>query len=444
MAILNFTVSNHKSLRDECTLEFTRSNFKRLRPAGDESWSDFMYPVIGIFGPNASGKSTVVDAIHYAQSAISNSSTTWQQRPEMVHVPFALDESSVHGLSSYEFDWVLEGVRYKYGFTVSPNGIEREWLYDLPRSRWRTLIERDRSSTEPNLVRFKDKDGLTSVTRRELILSRALLLEHAELTKISRSILEGIELAPFGDTNRERRLASITESLLQQEMSFEDLTTLLQVADIGVRSVAVKEDQAPPEAMRLIKLFAELVDSEAEKSEASEGAMRIRPVESDAVMRTLEFVHKGEKQDPRPFGIHEESAGTIVWLSLITPAVEALRHGSMLVVDELDNSLHSHLVELVISLFSNPEINRHGAQLLFTSHDTNLLSPDSGFDWDAEQVWFADKGADGASEIYSLADFPHPKDANIERRYLAGRYGAVPRTAPSLLARVIGTKRDDA
>ncbi|PQZ92282.1 hypothetical protein CQ018_12315 [Arthrobacter sp. MYb227] len=440
MLMLNFTVSNHKSLRDECVLEFTRPSFRRLKPVGDESWNELVYPVLGIFGPNASGKSTIIDAINYARSAIKYSSTSWQQQPDMIHVPFALDDDTVQGNSTYEFDWVLDGTRYKYGFAVSPQGIEKEWLFDLPRSRWRALIERDTVSHEPNQIRFKSKDGLTAVTRRELILSRALLLEHTELTKIGQSLIEGIELAPFGDTNRERRLASITESLLQQEMSFDDLTTLLQVADIGVHSVAVKEDHAPPEALRLMKLFAQLVDSESQEPGVEKPQLRIKPLESDAVMRTLEFVHKGKKNDPRAFGIHEESAGTIVWLSLITPAIETLRYGGLLVVDEVDNSLHSHLVELVISLFLDPEINGRGAQLLFTSHDTNLLSPESGFELEAEQVWFADKGADGASEVYSLADFPHPKDANIERRYLAGRYGAVPRTAPSLLARVISAK----
>ncbi|MGP9726222.1 AAA family ATPase [Glutamicibacter sp. AOP3-A1-12] len=439
MLLLNFTVSNHKSIRDECTLEFMRPSFKKLKPGADSDWPAVTYPVVGVFGPNASGKSTLIDAFKYAQAAINHSSTLWQQRPEMVHVPFALDDESAKGPSSYEFDWVFEGVRHKYGFTVTPEGIEKEWLLDLPRTRWRTLIDRDRSSESPTQVRFKEKNGLVAVTRRELILSRAILLEHEELTGLGKSLLDGIELAPFGDTNRERRLASITDSLLQQEMSFEDLTTLLQVADIGVRSISVKKDQAPPEAVRLMKIFAELVDSEAEKIVGEEKRIHIEPLESDAVVRTLEFLHKGRKKDPRAFGVNEESAGTIVWLSLITPAVEALRYGTMLVVDELDNSLHSHLVELVISLFLNPRLNRFGAQLLFTSHDTNLLSPESGFDLEAEQIWFADKDADGATEIYSLADFPHPKDANFERRYLAGRYGAVPRTAPSLLARVIGS-----
>ncbi|NED82779.1 ATP-binding protein, partial [Streptomyces sp. SID11233] len=106
-----------------------------------------------------------------------------------------------------------------------------------------------------------------------------------------------------------------------------------------------------------------------------------------------------------------------------------IRHGGTLLVDELDASLHPRLASALISFFKSPEINPRGAQLIFTSHDTSLMGHLAGESLDTEEVWFAEKGGNGVTDLYPLTDFPVKKDQNIERRYLGGRYGAVPALA---------------
>jgi abortive infection protein len=135
--------------------------------------------------------------------------------------------------------------------------------------------------------------------------------------------------------------------------------------------------------------------------------------------------------------LERESAGTVAWLALVIPAVVTLQQGGVLVVDEIDSSLHPHLVEMLIGFFADEQKNPLGSQLICTTHDSYLISPQSSVKLEPEQIWLTEKGNDGASELYSLADFPRHKGANVAKRYLSGRYGGVPSLAPSFLGRVL-------
>ena len=437
MMLLRFVAQNHKSLRGRIELDLRRPSLQTLRPRPGESWRAHVYPAAGIFGSNASGKSTVIDALHYVFSAISYSATSWQARTHAQHAPFLLDAGSRHTPSTYELDFVLAGTRYEYGFSMGPEGVTRESLRDLSGARWRTLLER----TGTSLRTHRSIKSLGPVTQRELALSRAVLLRHPQLAAIGRGLAEHFDIAPLGDIHRERRLRGITESLADGVLDFNDIVTLLQIADIGVERVAMREETPPREAMEVVRKIRHLLETglrphtDGEESAATD--QEISPDISDAVIRNLEFTHRGDSMQHPPFSINDESAGTIAWLALAVPALDALRNGGLFCVDEIDASLHSHLVETLIGFFTNADINRSGAQLVFTSHDTYLLSPLSDIDLEPEQVWFTEKGSDGATELVCLAEYPRHKDANVAKRYLAGRYGAVPRVAPSVIHRIL-------
>lgn len=436
--LLRFAVTNHRSLRDRAELDFRKPSLETLRPREGETWADHVYTIAAIFGPNASGKSALIDALHYTFEAIRSSATSWQDRARMPRVPFALDDSSRKSVSTYELDFVLEGVRYEYGFEAGSEGIVREWLKDLPASRWRVLLLRDASSEEVRLL--PSMRSLGGVTARELALSRAILLEHPQLGRIGRGMLDGFEITPLDEKHRERRLSAITESLASGSMNFDDIVTLMRIADIGVEDVNVREDALPPDALELMDEIRRLVAEQKpikERARSKGLQIEFRLESSDAVVRNLEFTHRGTcKKAPR-FSISSESDGTIAWLALIVPAVDVLRNGGIFCVDEIDASLHSHLVETIIGFFADPAVNRQAAQLVFTSHDTYLLSPLSEVELEPEQVWFTDKDNSGATELLCLGDFPRHKDANVAKRYLSGRYGAVPRTAPSAILRLL-------
>ncbi|QSB05233.1 AAA family ATPase [Natronoglycomyces albus] len=446
MILLSFTVRNHKSIRDELTLDFIRPALRTLKPKEGQEWESYVYPLAGIFGGNATGKSALLDALGYTFSAILNSSTTWQAAKSMRWEPFALDNSPAVETSTFELDFVYDGKRHLYGFEVDANGIAREWLRDVPNTRWRTVFERE--SDKGTLYLHPKFRSVGKVTRRELVMSRALLLEHPQLAPIANNLVESFDLVSVKDTHREHRLRSIADSLVDGTITFEDIETLLQVADIGVEKVSVQEEELPENVREALRVFIgkfqddiEVASEEgAEEEDAATPRFELGDKVSDMVIRNLLFTHRGVGEDRPAFSFHDESNGTIAWLAVMVPALEVLRKGGLYCVDEIDSSLHPHLLDVLLSVFEDPDLNPKRAQLLFTSHDAYILSPLSDTDLEPEQVWFTDKSYDGATELSCLADFPRHRDANVAKRYLLGRYGGTPRLAPGSLAPLIEKK----
>jgi AAA15 family ATPase/GTPase len=147
-------------------------------------------------------------------------------------------------------------------------------------------------------------------------------------------------------------------------------------------------------------------------------------------------MHRAGEQ-AAPLEWHMESLGTRSWLALLRPLLLALDRGSVVLIDELDASLHPRMVAEVVGMFASPRSNPHGAQLVFTTHDATLLSnlPADRL-LDRDEVWLTEKNRDGATELYPLTELKPRKDENLERGYLLGRYGAVPRMVTGQLSRV--------
>ncbi len=157
--------------------------------------------------------------------------------------------------------------------------------------------------------------------------------------------------------------------------------------------------------------------------------------EDDAFVEgELRVVHRGTERTVG-FSPEDESQGTQVWIGLIGPVLEALANGSVLLVDEIDASLHPHLVTRLIDLFQDPETNPKCAQLLFNAYDTNILGNSDSHSLGRDQIWFTQKNEDGACRLYSLAEFRPRRDESIQRGYLNGRYGGIPDLDPIAFGR---------
>lgn len=439
MLLLSFTVRNHKSLRDEVTLDLTRPKLKTLQPPTGERWADYVFPLAGIYGANATGKSTIVDALLYAASAVESSATEWQAGPEMPRAPFRFDHASRETPSFYQLEFVHEGRRYEYEFEIGAPGVERERLRDLPGKRWRTLLERD---TARQVLKYHKelKTTIGRVARRELVLSRALLLEDGLLGQLAAALRDGFQFCEPNSHSRRQWVKSTTAALVERRLEERELVAALRVADIGIAAVEIEREELP-EQVRAILADLRRKGAENDARPLAEGEEITGADDPDSlpqVAYSLRFTHRGGQGDADArLDPGQESDGTIAWLSFIVPALQVLRHGGVLAVDEIDASLHPHLVEVSLQMFADPDINRSGAQLVFTSHDTYILSPLSDIELAPEQVWFTEKSGDGVTELYSLADFPRKQDANVARRYLLGRYGATPRLATSVLAELV-------
>lgn len=439
MLLLSFTVRNHKSIRDEITVDLARPSLRTLRPR-DDDWGAVTYPIAGIFGGNATGKSAVLDALRYTFTAISLSATAWQAAKSMQRAPFLLDGTARTSSSTYELDFIHEGRRHLYGFEVDHDGVKREWLRDVPSSRWRTLLDRDRDMSR--LTFHQSLRAKIEVTGRELVLSRALLLPDSSLYPVAHGLTSSFDFVLVKDSHREARLSSIADSLAEGTITFTDLEALLQVADIGVAKVSIEETNIPERVRRAFRRFERDLREEDRPSDPAteDDDDSLSDLDDDLlaqVVRHLVFTHRGTADECPEFSIQDESDGTIAWLAIAVPALEALRKGGLLLVDEIDASLHPHLLEVLLGAFADPLVNTRQAQLIFTSHESYVLSPLSEVKLEPEQVWLTDKTYEGVTELTCLADFPKHPDANVARRYLTGRYGGTPRLSPSTLAALV-------
>lgn len=425
MMFLYFRVRNHCSVRDEVTLEFNRPTLRTLTPS-ESSWVEVVYPLCAVLGANASGKSSLLDALQYFFAAIRSSATNWLVEQNMVRSPFKLDEKMINGTSEYELGFVLNGRRYEYGFEVAAHGIVHEWLRDVPSTRWRTLLERKGTKVD----KFNSKLGTRfSPAPRELMLSRAKSLDESFLGKIAHGMCCKFDVVLVKDSHREARLNHIADSLAEGRITHDDIKKLLVAADIGIEDVDV-DTRELPEFIR--EIFEKMMNQSKEDDETDSALVSVKgqsfPLDElrNIVVRSLVFKHRGESFESPSFSIEEESDGTVAWLAVAVPALDALRNGGVLVVDEIDASLHPHLLDMLLSIFADLSINDKCAQLIFTVHDAFILSPLAKTEFDREQIWFTEKDIDGATELTSLADYRIGSDANIAKRYYEGRFGGVP------------------
>lgn len=407
--LLSFRVANHGSLREPQELNFVPTYGEGDRPA---------VPVVAIFGANASGKSTVVDAFAFFRAAVRESQARWLPDAPVRRRTFLLDRESCQEPSSYAIDLLLESVRYVYGFSVTDREIAEEWLYAYPKGRRRVLFERDQMTMTYGVTLTGERVAVERMMRpNSLYLSAGAQSAHRQLGAVWRVVSGSFVV---GDGTRQAVVdAGAVAALMYETFARLGLPLLggdvLAVADLGVHGIRRRAEK----------------DGKLEALQAGrpgDSAWEEMPQEyKDAAAQSMEFIHRvGEEEFVLP--VEAESAGTKTWLNMATTAVTTILQGTSMWVDEIDVSLHPMLTAKLLTLFQNPELNPLGAQLVFTTHDASLLGTMLGDQvLRRDQVWFVEKDAGtGASTLYPLTDFKPRKGENFERRYLAGSYGAVP------------------
>ncbi len=380
----SFRVANHRSIREEQELV--------LLPAYDKSRP--VLPVAGVFGANASGKSNLLDALSFMRGAVRTSFARWEAGSGIPRTRFRLDPSTESQTSVFAVDLLLDDVQYAYGFAVDSMRVVEEWLYAYPHRRKRVIFERDSDklafgSTVPDYRHRSEL--LTELTRENSLLLSAAAQANQEV------------VSPVYDWFR----SSI--SMLDRSSGASRVVDVARVAG----------------ALNARSRFVDLVRA------ADLGINDIQVASSLHTKTAKEHVVFFHGDDMVPLMSEDESDGTLAWLGLLLDVVDALAQGSVVVVDEIDASLHPHLTSRLIGLFQDQETNPRVAQLIFTTHDASLLSPSLGDDTlQRDQVWFIEKDPNsGASKLFPLSDF-HPRTGeNTARRYLGGSYGAVPTTS---------------
>jgi hypothetical protein len=409
--LIQFRVENHRSLRDEQILSLAAAGDKAgphvLRVDG---LAEPIVPVAAIYGANASGKSNVLGALGFLQRAVVDSHARWDV-DGTPHDPFRLSNKA-KAPSLYEVEIVVDGVRFRYGFQLGVSRVEEEWLFTWPNGRKVTWFERDGDHFEFGKTLHGENEVIRNLTRpNSLFLSAAAQNNHAALLPIFRyfsawqfSAVRSIGLYPRGAVSIDvaRRLAADTVS-----SDRDAILQLLQDADTGIVDVRVDTNGAG--------------ELHGNPNTQLERLLRGQPA------LQVSFRHRTGDTEYGWLPPELESAGTLALLGLAPHILDALRDGGLLCVDELEASLHPSLAVRVVKMFNDPLVNRHRAQLVFATHDTNLLGTIIGEPaLRRDQVWFTEKDDAGATQLYPLTDFHPRKEENLERGYLQGRYGAVP------------------
>ncbi len=411
--LIEFRVKNFRSLRDEQVLS--------LVAAKDDSLSDTntlntgikgiprVLPSAVIYGANASGKSNLIKALEYMRLVVLESATLIQPGQTYTVQPFRLDPLSEKEPTEFEVTFVLDHVRFQYGFAMTSQRIVSESLLVYKSFKPQKWFERQFDAD-------KDKDvydfgtGLKGpkylwegATRQNaLFLSMAVQLNSEDLRPVFDWFMR--DLVIFNETSRLNPQVSI--QFLKEAENNKRICNFLTNADISISDIEVVTNKVPGQTVHF--------DLPAGKTE-----VRSEEIEENR----LRFTHVSN-QAKAVFDFEDESNGTRILVLLAAPLLDILDKGLTLVIDELDTSLHTLLVRELIRQFHRPEVNRQGAQLIFTTHDTSLLDAPDLFRRD--QIWLVEKDVNQATSLIALAEFSPRKYEALGKGYLIGRYGGIP------------------
>ena len=410
--LLQFVVQNYASIKDEVILSFEPSSDQE-HPENILSKGKYKAGgITAIYGANASGKTNVYKAMTMAL-VILRSSNIRQINDQIPTVPFKFNTESVSSPSRFEFTFVAnDGKKYIYGFSADQYKVHEEYLYRYNTSR--TALVFDRKGAEYKFARSERRflDPLVRMnTENKLFLATATTWNVESTTIPYRWLAEGID-AYTNDEN----LTNIALNMYRtdQEANIKFTAKLLRQADINISDIQVESNRIdnPQGAPLLGGIII--------------AGQLIQPQEQYEIkITTGHLIEEAEgKEKMFSLSLGEESLGTQQLFFLSPLLRQTLEEGKVLVVDEIDRSLHPFIVKYLVNLFRNPKINKNGAQLIFMTHETTLLSLDT---FRRDQIYFTEKDAkSGVTDLYSLDEFSVRKTDNIEKGYLLGRYGAIP------------------
>lgn len=376
--VLEIRLSNMFSLRDEVTLDLQAAKIqtKKARELEGNLFSvdgEQMLKSVALFGANASGKSNVIKAIRACVNMV-RSSHNYNVDTKFAISPFKFEDYA-NKPSSFYIRFLLNGVEYEYSFSFMHDEIITETLYYYPNGRKSLVFSRDesRGTEKKDIYEFKTVikrpfDVADNTSKKTLYISRA--------SQMDREIAQKIFLFFCNDIVLDYQVANIDslDNLFKKRK--EQMLEVLRTADSDIIDFKIQNNA--------ITTFHRTNPSVAFDFET------------------------------------EESKGTKTLFRMMVRMIGIIHEGKMLLVDEIDNSLHTQLVEFVIGMFNHSD----HAQLIYTTHNTHLLNTDFQR---RDQVYFVNKREDGSSDLYSLFDFKDFRDTlDMEKAYLQGRFDAIP------------------
>ena len=393
--LLQFVFKNHKCFYDETVLDLTATKEKRhLNEVFDVNGNKIL-PLIEIHGANASGKTSLLEALYFMIKTIKTSSKI-DINKDLETIPFAFSDKAMKKNSEYEISFVLGDFEYRYGFSINKNGFDEEWLYQRKFSIYSKTEKIVFERSKDNIVfgskyqKYQKTWELFSnniETKKLLVLSIVALKEE---TGLFRNILNFISNIHY----REEKLLTneISINILKhQDKLFSKFQEIIQEFDPCLLGIEIKKANIDtPEELYIIRGVHKNIDN-----------------------NNINYIP-----------LDNESNGTIKLFNIIPSILANLDTGGILIVDELDVKLHPLLFEKIINMYKDKKINKKNAQIIYTAHSTYLLNSDS---LRRDEIYLVEKNNSGESTLFSLSEFRNLRaDADYEKKYLTGEFGAIP------------------
>lgn len=436
--LVEFRVQNHRSLRDEqvLTMEAARiGDPGDARPRRVPGHNRDLLPAAAIYGANASGKSNVLAALGFMRDAVSDSHRSWPPEGGVPRDAFAWGPPSREP-SLFEATVLIEGTRFQYGFVVNEVEVLEEWLYAWPRGRRQTWVER-----EGDGFVFGDKLGgenrtVAQVTRRNaLFLSTAAQHEHVQLMPVYRwfSDLKTVRVEGYKERYADAMPASAAAAMFAALAAASAASAGDGNGMIRLFDVIPRPDSTTQWARRLASFDDEMIERLRHLLRAADVGIsdfrveRPSPGASKQPRSPKVAMHHDVGVAEAWLALERESAGTRALFQLGPVVLDVLASGTVLLVDELESSLHPLLALEIVKQFNDPQTNPRSAQLVFTTHDTHLIGTTSGDpSLRRDQVWLTERDSAGGTSLFPLTDYKPRKAENLERGYIQGRYGGIP------------------
>jgi len=440
--LIEFSVCNYLSIKEPITFSMVASNAVKELENSTESvnnvfWdksnkSKYLKSAV-IYGANGSGKSNLLSAIGFYRRFILSSSNDRQADDEIMTIPFLLNTETENKPSSFEMVFVIDTIRFRYGFEATKKTVTSEWLFGFDTessNKESTYFTRENQNIKVFNKNFKEGKGLENNTRpNALFLSTVAQLNGEVSNKIQNwlktniNVISGLEDATTG----------YTIGRFQDQKEFRrKIINFFKLINLGIEDIKIEEtaldnlSKISPKKKEDEKIATLIQELQKELKERMKKGGDTKEISINAFHKKFDEANK--LIDTIALDFELESKGTQKLFGLLGPWFDTLEKGKILIVDELDSRLHTKLTAELLKIFQS-SINTKNAQLIFASHDTNLLRNDL---FRRDQIWFTEKDDTGSTDLYSLVEYKINQatsvrnDASFEKDYLIGKYGAIP------------------
>ncbi|QSV55176.1 MAG: ATP-binding protein [Dolichospermum sp. UKL201] len=424
--LVEFSVENYRSIQEKQTLSMVAADNETMLDSNTFPVPDNddlrLVTSAAIYGPNASGKSNLLKAIQVLKNLVIKSASRMQTGDKLPVEPFKLNSETAKKPSSFEVIFIHNDIRYEYGVSLNRERVFEEWLIAYPNEVQQNWFSREYLPDNPKFqpdegYKWSFGKGLKGGKKRiqrfvrsnSLFISHAAQNNHPQLTEVFDFFQDKINILIHIHIDTPYIVDDSNNTNFQNQVA-----KLLSEADTGIADLKM---ESTPETLN--SSLTHFIQQEMENRGIN---ITMKDI-TDVAKLDVITIHKMNDSDQEvEFDLLDESDGTQRLFEIAGYWLYVLEYGEVILIDEIDRSLHPVLSKALIKMFNNPEINKNNAQLIFTTHDTTLLD---GEIFRPDQIWFTEKD-NSMTKLYSLFDFRPRENESLQKGYLLGRYGAIP------------------